>query len=169
VAPDAATLDAAALDAEAPDSSHPGAADGGSDGGSDASTDSGSQIDSSTPADAGDAAACVDLTVKNFITWCSFSVAGGTPSIAAQETVCVTPGTIQLAATARNGFELGADPWHDVTGDTGSGVPGTRTSPGGLPTSSTTVTVVAGTPKCVWVCCETMGTTDCNGLPDQCP
>jgi hypothetical protein len=110
----------------------------------------------------------VDLKVKNYIAWCSFTVNGGAASIAEEDTVCVPPGTVTLAATARATFELGADPWHDVNGDTGSGVAGARTSPGGVPTSTTTVTVAPGTPKCVWVCCETAGIMDCPPA-DQCP
>ncbi|HEX4446413.1 MAG TPA: hypothetical protein VH044_06750, partial [Polyangiaceae bacterium] len=91
-------------------------------------SDSSTAVDSSTP----DAApACVDLKVKNYIAWCSFTVNGGAASIAEEDTVCVPPGTVTLAATARATFELGADPWHDVNGDTGSGVAGARTSPGG--------------------------------------
>jgi len=119
----------------------------------------------STPApDAG----TVTLTVKNYLAWCSVTVAGGTPSSAAVQTAQVDPGTIPLSAVALSGFELGSDPWHDTAGDTGSGDPGTVTGSGQSASSATTV-VVGSAAKCVWVCCPF--SPGGNGCPtsDQCP
>lgn len=95
----------------------------------------------------------VALTVKNFDAWCSFTVNGTDMSSSAQETVCVSPGTVKLAATALPGFVLGSDPWHDT--DTHSG-------------ASATVKVTSGT-KCVWVCCPGSGGTPACPTSDQCP
>jgi hypothetical protein len=79
------------------------------------------------------------------------------------QTVCVADGTVDLKASPLQGFELGTKPWHDTAGDTGSGDPGTVTNG-----SDSTTVVVSGNSKCVWVCCETAGTTDCP-TSDQCP
>jgi len=101
------------------------------------------------------------LKVKNYLSWCTVTVNGGTPSAGAQQLVNVDPGTIDLSATANTGFKLGL--WHHTDGDSGSGDPGTVVTG----TSSTTVTVGA-TATCVWVCCPF---TDGTGCPtaDQCP
>ena len=61
-----------------------------------------------------------ELTVKNYLAWCSVSVAGGTPSSAAEQTVCVPEGAVNLSATALNGFILGTAPWHNTDGDSGA-------------------------------------------------
>jgi hypothetical protein len=107
------------------------------------------------------------LTVKNYLSWCSVAVNGMTAASAAEQQVCVAAGSIPLSATALTGFELGTKPWHDTAGDTGSGDPGTVTGSGQSAKDATTVTVTTA-PKCVWVCCETSGTTDCP-TTDQCP
>jgi hypothetical protein len=106
--------------------------------------------------------------VKNYLSWCNVTVNGGTASISSEQTVCVAAnGTVPVSAVARQGFTLPADPWHDTTGDTGSGDPGTLTGSGQTASDATTVTVTTGT-KCAWVCCETTGSTDCP-TTDQCP
>ncbi|HEX3343399.1 MAG TPA: hypothetical protein VHS09_02450 [Polyangiaceae bacterium] len=110
---------------------------------------------------------CVNLTVLNYEVWCSVSVNGGDAAVADAETVCVPPGTQQLAATALQFFELGPAPWHDTAGDMGQGDPGTVSGSGASAVDTTTV-VVGSQPKCVWVCCPF---DDGNGCPttDQCP
>jgi hypothetical protein len=113
------------------------------------------------------AATTQTLTVKNYLAWCSVTVNGGAASSASVQTVQVAPGTIALSAVADPGFELGATPWHDTAGDTGSGDPGTRTGSGQTQSSATTVSV-GNAAKCVWVCCETVGVNDCP-TTDQCP
>jgi hypothetical protein len=109
----------------------------------------------------------VALTVKNHLSWCSVSVSGQAASSASAQTLCVAPGPIALSATAQTGFELGPAPWHDTTGDHGSGDPGTVTGSGQSASSATTVTA-AGTTSCAWVCCPF---TDGTGCPttNQCP
>lgn len=94
----------------------------------------------------------VALTVKNFDSWCSVSVAGMASSTSSTVTDCVAAGQVALSATALAGFELGSAPWHDTDGDHGSGDPGTVTGSGQSATSSTTVTV-SGSSACAWVCC----------------
>lgn len=145
----------------------------------DAGTDAGA--DGATPMDAGEvgmdsgaveAAAetgvpCVNLTVLNYEVWCSVTVNGGDAAVADAETVCVPPGTTQLAATALQFFELGPAPWHDTAGDMGQGDPGTVTGSGAAAVDSTTV-VVGATPRCVWVCCPFDDGTGCP-TTDQCP
>jgi hypothetical protein len=107
------------------------------------------------------------LTVKNYLSWCSVSVAGQPASAAGVQTVCVAPGTVALSATALAGFELGPAPWHRTDGDAGSGDLGTVTGTGQAASSATSVTVAA-TPACVWVCCPFTGGTGCPAT-DQCP
>ena len=115
-------------------------------------------------------AACpVALTVKNVLAWCSVSIAGGPASAAATQTVCVAQSSVvSLAAVALSTFQLGAKPWHDTDGDTGTGDPGTRTGSGQSETASTTKTVSSGT-ACAWVCCEFAGAGGGCPATDQCP
>jgi hypothetical protein len=108
------------------------------------------------------------LTVKNYLSWCSISVNGAATSTGATQTVNVMPGSIALVATPASAtFELGPTPWHDTTGDTGTGDPGTVVGTGATATSSTTVTV-GTTAKCVWACCPFANGTGCP-TADQCP
>ena len=106
------------------------------------------------------------LTVKNYLSWCSVTVNGGTASTAAVQHVFVQPGAIPLTATkASTAFEIGPGMWHHTTGDTtGSGEDGTVSNG----TSSTTATVTSTSGKCVWVCCPFTNGTGCN-VADQCP
>jgi hypothetical protein len=113
------------------------------------------------------AAGCVNLTVLNYEVWCSVTVNGGAAFVTASQTVCVPPGTEQLATTALPDFELGPTPWHDTAGDTGQGDPGTVTGSGPSAVDSTTV-VVGNTAKCVWVCCPFDDGVGCP-TTDQCP
>jgi hypothetical protein len=102
------------------------------------------------PEDGGDAG-CVMLNVYNFDGWCSVSVNGGAFSPAPSQNVCVSPGSVALAAMAASStFELGPDPWLSIsgTGGTDSGTAGMLD--GGV--TSTTVNV-GSTPGCVLVCC----------------
>jgi hypothetical protein len=120
-------------------------------------TDAGA-ADAGTTSDAGSPI----LTVKNYLSWCSVSVNGGSTSVAAVQTVSVTPGTIPLSATASSAtFALG--PWHHTAGDTGAGDPGTVS--GGTSTASV---VVGNTAACVWICCPFANGTGCPAT-DQCP
>ena len=106
------------------------------------------------------------LTVKNYLSWWSVTVNGGSASTAAQQQVFVQPGDIPLTATkASAAFEIGPSMWHHTTGDTsGSGEDGTQVNG----TSSTTATVTSTAGKCVWVCCPFTNGTGCN-VADQCP
>jgi hypothetical protein len=151
-----------------------GTGTGGSAGtgtGGSAGTGTGGSAGAGTGGSAGAAGAggagCVNLTVKNYLAWCSVSVAGGTASINESQTVCVPPGTVNLSASARQGFDLSNAPWHDTDGDTGQGDPGTLTGSGQTATRSTTETV-GSSADCVWVCCPTHGQSDCP-TTDQCP
>jgi hypothetical protein len=111
---------------------------------------------------------CIQLTVKNFLAWCSVSIAGGPASAAAVQTACVAANSpVTLAAVALPFFQLGATPWHDTDGDTGAGDPGTRTGSGQDETATTTETTGTGD-TCVWVCCEFVGGGGCPST-DQCP
>lgn len=110
------------------------------------------------------------LTVKNYLSWCSVTVAGGAASTAASQTSTISnSGPITLTATrANSSFEVSGNLWHHTDGDTGSGDPGTLSGTGSATVSTATVTVTAGTGKCVWVCCPFVGGTGCN-VAEQCP
>lgn len=112
-------------------------------------------------------AGCVTLTVIDAPAShpaCNISVAGGA-SLDATQTICVAPGTtVSLTAEPYGAsWILGPDPWHDTSGDTGSGDPGTVM--GGV--SATTV-VVTSTKTCVWACCPFENGTECP-TTDPCP
>jgi hypothetical protein len=108
------------------------------------------------------------LTVKNFDAWCSIAVNGGASSAAPSQIVNVMPGSITLVAKEASAtFEIGPTTWHDTTGDTGAGDPGTIAGSGATETSSTTVTVGTAA-KCVWACCPFANGTGCPTV-DQCP
>ena len=77
-----------------------------------------------------------------------------------------------MAMTAGNSSLAQSGTWNvDADGnwgDTGAGETGTISGTGATAKSTVNVTIVAGVPKCVWVCCEsTVDTTDCQ-VPDQC-
>jgi len=106
------------------------------------------------------------LTVKNYLSWCSVSVDGGTASTAAVQTKPITAaGMRNLVATAASAtFVIGPNMWHHTDGDTGTGDSGTVA--GSM--STATVTVQATASKCVWVCCPFANGTGCP-TADQCP
>ncbi len=111
----------------------------------------------------------MNLTVLNYPMsnpWCTVDIAimGQTPNTDYTQTVCVPPGIVAVAASPNSGFELGTAPWHDTDGDPGTGDPGTRNGN----SSGTFVTVVAGTPKCVWVCCPFASNGTGCPTTDQC-
>ena len=119
---------------------------------SSAATETEVSVDSN--ADAG----CTELTVKNYDKWCKVSVAGGDYSKAAEQKVCVAPGTITLdAKIASSEFELGPDPWYDTT------TPGVTKGK----VSSATIDVKKKA-ACVWACCPFTGGSGCPST-DQCP
>ncbi len=111
-----------------------------------------------------DAGACVNLTVKNPMGWCSVSVAGGPTSTAPSQTICVAPGDIAASATpASAAFSLGATPWHHTVGDTGAG------EPGSIASNASTATIHVGTTStCAWVCCPFATGEGCP-TSDACP
>ncbi len=109
----------------------------------------------------------VSLTVKNYLSWCSVSVAGIAPSTSPSVTICVAAGSVPLSAMALVGFELGGATWHDTAGDHGAGDPGTVTGSGQSATSSTTV-VANGSATCVWACCPFSNGSGCPSV-NQCP
>lgn len=106
------------------------------------------------------------LTVKNYLNWCSVTVNGGTASAAPQQQVFVAPGTYTLTATkASAAFTIGPKMWHHTDGDTANmGEDGTQAS--GTSTAMVTVGTAA---TCVWVCCPFTNGTGCDGIADQCP
>jgi hypothetical protein len=138
-----------------------GSASGGS-GGS-ASGGSGGSASGGSGGSSSDAG-CVELTVNNFLNWCSVSISGGTPSTEATITSCVPAGTVDLTATAAPGFEIGPDPW----------ISGTATEKVDGGTTSATVTVKSPS-ACVFVCCPfAAGGTEeagsgCSMLTNPCP
>lgn len=105
------------------------------------------------------------LTVKNYLSWCSVSVAGGTASSLAVQTKAITAaGQISLVASPLTGFTLATDMWHHTDGDTGSGEAGMVS--GNMSTATVTVQTTAS--KCVWVCCPGGSIEPCP-TADQCP
>jgi hypothetical protein len=127
-------------------------------GGADAGT-GGAVADAGRDAEGG---GCVTLTVKNYLSWCSVSVAGNAAASTAEQTACVAPGAVSLSATALTGFQLGTTPWHGTDGDHGSGELGTVAA--GKSATKITVSKAA----CVWVCCEFTGGGGCPAA-NQCP
>jgi hypothetical protein len=109
-----------------------------------------SSSSSSTPSCSG--ATPVALTVMNYLSWCSVSVAGQAATSNSSQTTCVAAGPVSVTATALSGFELGPAPWHDTEGDSGAGDPGTVTGSGQSAMSMATVNT-SGTSSCAWVCC----------------
>jgi hypothetical protein len=108
------------------------------------------------------------LTVKNYLSWCSVSVNGGTASSGPMQSMNITAaGPITLVASPASAtFKLGPNMWHHVDGDTGTGIAGTVA--GSMSTATVTVTATAS--KCVWVCCPFQAGNGCEStLPDQCP
>jgi hypothetical protein len=108
------------------------------------------------------------LTVNNYASWCTVSVAGATTSISASQVVCLPPGNVTLVASPRDStFILGPDPWHLTAGDNGSGDPGAQVDAGVNSTSTTHVVLTSGS-TCVWACCPFSNGTGCAGIVD-CP
>jgi hypothetical protein len=113
-------------------------------------------------------AGTVQLTVKNYLSWCTVTVDGNPAFSNGQHIYDVVPGTYDVSAVANAGFQLGTTPWHDTDGDTtGDGEQGTITGTGQSASSATTETVVAAD-DCIWVCCEFTGGGGCD-VADQCP
>lgn len=152
---------------------------GGDDGGTvhhDAAVDTvhaDAPIDSKVFMDA--PAGTTPLTVKNVLSWCKVYVNGDTTGSTGSSIITnVTPGAITIAAMAApdgNGgslFKIDTNMWHHTDGDSGTGETGTVSGSGVTATSTVMATVVAGTPKCVWVCCPFTNGTGCN-VPEQCP
>src|SRR5262245_38608120 len=70
------------------------------------------------------------LTVKNYLQWCTVRVgSAGNFSPAGVQTAFVLPGAVPLTAMANgSGFMMGSNMWHHVDADgSGSGVSGTQT------------------------------------------
>jgi hypothetical protein len=143
------TIDSAVIDAHVVDAP-PGTPD--------------AKIDASAP-DAGvPDAGPLTLTVKNYLSWCSVSVAGATGSTAASQMIDVTQGQVVTLreAPASSSFILGL--WHHTDGDTtGSGEPGTLA--GGQSMTTATISTASA---CVWVCCPFTNGSGCPST-DQCP
>jgi hypothetical protein len=110
------------------------------------------------------------LTVKNVLAWCEVFVDGSTTgSTASSITTNVMPGAITLVARAKPGtmannslFKIVANMWHLTDGDTGNGETGTVNGTGDAATSTVMATVVANTPKCVWICCPFKDGSGCE-------
>lgn len=147
--------------------------DGGKSGGD------GGPADSAGSADAPPADGAVDappdgpppnLTVKNYLAWCSVSVNGAAASTASVQAVNVAPGDITLVATGIGNppmFIVAGNMWHHTDGDTGSGEPGMIAGTTDPNKTSTAHVTVGSTAKCVWVCCPFPNGTGCN-VAEQC-
>ncbi|MEZ4234256.1 MAG: hypothetical protein R3B89_34090 [Polyangiaceae bacterium] len=136
-----------------------------------AGTGAGGTAGTGTGGTGGSSTACsgstpVALTVKNYLKWCSVSVAGESASTDAEQTVCVPEGAVNLSATALSGFILGSAPWHNTDGDSGSGEQGTLSGSGANQSSAAVVTV-SGSSDCVWICCPFANGSGCP-TTDQC-
>jgi hypothetical protein len=115
----------------------------------------------------GSSAGGATLTVKNFLSWCSVEINGGTASTNAAVTAGVAPGSMAtiVATPASGGFEIGPNPWFGVDDNGGGAAPGSDVGSGMAETSTAVVTInQAGTPQCVSVCCEEPG-----NAPIPCP
>jgi hypothetical protein len=111
----------------------------------------------------------VQLTVKNYLSWCVVEVGSGSFSPAGIQMMFVGSGVTSVTAKANgSGFQLGSGMWHHTDGDAGSGDDGTQTGTGSAATSLAHVTMTLGTPKCVWVCCPFAGGSGCGAVPEQC-
>jgi hypothetical protein len=125
---------------------------------------------SSSPSPSVDAAGSgsggLQLTVKNYQSWCSVAVGTGATSAGPSQTVTVSAGAVNLVATPASAtFEIGGNMWHFVDGDaSGSGVTGTVSG-----MMSTAMVTISNASKCVWVCCPFANGTGCTGIADQCP
>jgi hypothetical protein len=138
--------------------------DAGHDAPRDARTDA---ADAQTGGDATpDAPTGPSLTLKNYLSWCSVAINGGTPSTTAAQTLPATAGAeATLTATPAAGFILGANMWHHTDGDTGGGEPGSVSG-----NISTAARLIQTGGNCVWVCCP-FANPPGSGCPtaDQCP
>jgi len=105
----------------------------------------------------------VQLTVKDYLSWCSVTVGANAASSLGSQTVAVPANsTVALSMTPLTGFDLGD--WHHTAGDTGNGDPGTVAN--GVSKTSVDVTTCT---KCIWVCCPTSGLPNDCPTTDQCP
>jgi hypothetical protein len=130
--------------------------------------------DGATPADAGgadandaaaDGGASVTLTVKNYFSWCSVAINGGTAFTGPSGNATVAGGsTATIVATPLTGFQIGADPWFGINQNDGGAAPGVDNGSGATETSTGTVTIAAGPGQCVSVCCQEPG-----NAPVPCP
>jgi hypothetical protein len=127
---------------------------------------------------------CTTLTVNNFESWCSISIAGtalqgvegldASAGIVSSKTpliTCVSPGSLTLVAEpASNMFELGPDPWLYISGPGGtdSGIAGTVSDAGATATSTVSITVGSAS-VCVFACCPFTSGSGCTGLTNPCP
>jgi hypothetical protein len=121
---------------------------------------------SSPDASNGSGSGGLQLTVKNYQSWCSVAVGTGATSAGPSQTVNVSAGVTTLVATPASAtFEIAGDMWHFVDGDaSGSGVTGTVSG-----TMSSAMVTISNASKCVWVCCPFANGTGCTGIADQCP
>lgn len=131
-------------------------------------TASGTSSSTSTGGSMCSGATPIELTVKNALVWCDVVVNGGAPSGAAEQKVCVAPGTYDLEAVAHPGFILGTAPWHNTDGDAGQGEQGNLSGSGQNQKSTAKITVSGTNPDCAWVCCPFPNGTGCP-TTDQCP
>jgi len=157
--------------------------DGGIDGHKhDAAVDAPPDAHVDAPPDS--SAQTVKLTVKNYLGWCNVKIGSRTFSPAAETIVYDPPGVTVLTATPGSGYMLGSNMWHLTDGDPGYGSgsstnesigeSGSQTAGSGSgstatpPSSTANTTLSLGSAKCVWVCCPNSGTTNCDGLTEQC-
>jgi hypothetical protein len=108
----------------------------------------------------------LQLTLKNYESWCSVAIGSNATSASPSQTVNVSAGEVTLVAIpAGSAFEIGGNMWRLVDGDSGSGVTGTVS---GM-MSTAQITIDSNTAKCVWVCCPFASGSGCTGIANQCP
>lgn len=120
-----------------------------------------------TPATgAGAAAATTQLTVMNFLSWCSVSINGGAASTEATVSGTVNQGSMAtiVVTPASADFQIGAEPWFGTDENNGGAAAGTDNGSGVTETSTATVTIGANATQCVSVCCQLPG-----NAPTPCP
>jgi hypothetical protein len=107
-----------------------------------------------------------NLSVKNYLGWCSVAINGGPPSMNATVTAAVAPGsTATIVATpASSSFQIGSDPWFGVDQNDGAAAPGNDVGTGATESTTATVTIAETGAQCVSVCCQEPG-----NAPLPCP
>lgn len=164
--PTDAAIDAYELvDSSVVDSSVQPSTDASAEATTERDAEAGSAGSADAHAEGGEGAAAATLTVLNFLSWCSVSINGSTPSTNATVTASVVPGsTAMIVATpASSAFQIGAEPWFGVMGSTDGGPAAGVDNGSGTTETSTAMVDVTGN-QCVSVCCQ-----EPSNSPTPCP